>query len=119
MKLESNLRSVSKPDFVEKGMRSTMFRSGIPAALIIKASPTNSRQPSMQAASNVVCLFASGPLELAIHNGFGDARPSDEMAEDHWNPVRNKLELFLPSAFPSGTCRRLLLAGAAASRQRQ
>jgi hypothetical protein len=57
--------------------------------------------------------------DLAIHNGFGDARPSDEIAEDHWNLARNKLELFLPSAFPSGTCRRLLLAGAPASRQRQ
>jgi hypothetical protein len=58
--------------------------------------------------------------DLAIHNGFGlYARPSDEIAEDHWNLARNKLELFLPSAFPSGTCRRWLLAGDAASRQRQ
>jgi nucleotide-binding universal stress UspA family protein len=50
--------------------------------------------------------------DLASHNGFElYARRSDEIAEDHWNLARNKLALFLPSAFPRGSCQRLLLAG--------
>ena len=54
--------------------------------------------------------------DLASHNGFElYARRSDEIAEDHWNLARNKLELFLTSTFPVGACQRLLLAGDAAS----
>ena len=50
--------------------------------------------------------------DLASHNGFElYARRSDEIAEDHWNLARTKLALFLPSAFPRGSCQRLLLAG--------
>jgi len=52
--------------------------------------------------------------DLVSHNGFElYARRTDEIAEDHWNLARNKLEHFLP--FPAGDCRRLLLAGDAAS----
>ena len=54
--------------------------------------------------------------DLAGHNGFElYARRADEIAEDHWNLARNKLELFLTSAFPGGASQRLLLAGEAAS----
>lgn len=54
--------------------------------------------------------------DLASHNGFElYARRSDEIAEDHWNLARNRLEVFLQSGFAAGTCRRMLLAGDAAS----
>ena len=50
--------------------------------------------------------------DLASHNGFElYARRADEVAEDHWNVARNKLELFLKSEFPDSTCPRLLLSG--------
>src|SRR5262250_3018636 len=50
--------------------------------------------------------------DLASHNGFElYARRTDEIAEDHWNLARNKLELFLQSDFPADASPRVLLAG--------
>lgn len=54
--------------------------------------------------------------DLSSHNGFElYARPADDIAEEHWNLARTKLELFLKSEFPAAKCPRILLAGDAAS----
>jgi len=53
--------------------------------------------------------------DLSSHNGFElYARPADDIAEEHWNLARTKLELFLKSEFPAAKCPRILLAGDAA-----
>ena len=43
------------------------------------------------------------------------ARPASEIAEEHWNLAREKLEGFLASEFPAAGNRRVLMAGDAAS----
>jgi nucleotide-binding universal stress UspA family protein len=43
------------------------------------------------------------------------ARPASEIAEEHWNLAREKLEGFLLSEFPAAGNRRVLMAGDAAS----
>jgi nucleotide-binding universal stress UspA family protein len=43
------------------------------------------------------------------------ARPASEIAEEHWNLAREKLESFLASEFPAAGNRRVLLAGDAAT----
>jgi nucleotide-binding universal stress UspA family protein len=54
--------------------------------------------------------------DLSSHNGFElYARPAADIAEEHWNLARSKLELFLKSEFPAAKCPRILLAGDAAS----
>jgi nucleotide-binding universal stress UspA family protein len=54
--------------------------------------------------------------DLASHSGFElYARPGNEIAEEHWNVAREKLEQFLVAEFPRATSERILLAGDAAS----
>ena len=54
--------------------------------------------------------------DLASHSGFElYARPGNEIAEEHWNVAREKLEQFLIAEFPRATSARILLAGDAAS----
>src|SRR6266581_793673 len=54
--------------------------------------------------------------DLASHSGFElYARPGNEIAEEHWNVAREKLEQFLIAEFPRTTSSRILLAGDAAS----
>jgi nucleotide-binding universal stress UspA family protein len=53
--------------------------------------------------------------DLASHNGFElYARAADDIAEEHWNLARSRLEVFLESAFPAKESPRILLAGDAA-----
>jgi nucleotide-binding universal stress UspA family protein len=50
--------------------------------------------------------------DLSSHNGFElYARASEEIAEDHWNVAKTKLEFFLKSIFPPARCTRILLTG--------
>jgi nucleotide-binding universal stress UspA family protein len=50
--------------------------------------------------------------DLNSHNGFElYARASDEIAEDHWDVAKTRLEFFLKSVFPPARCRRILLTG--------
>jgi nucleotide-binding universal stress UspA family protein len=50
--------------------------------------------------------------DLRSHNGFElYERTSEEIAEDHWNVAKTKLEFFLKSVFPPARCRRILLTG--------
>jgi nucleotide-binding universal stress UspA family protein len=54
--------------------------------------------------------------DLASHSGFElYARPGNEIAEEHWNVAKEKLEQFLITEFPRATSARILLAGDAAS----
>jgi nucleotide-binding universal stress UspA family protein len=54
--------------------------------------------------------------DLAGHNGFElYARPGNEIAEEHWNVAKEKLEQFLIAEFPRAASARILLAGEAAS----
>ena len=54
--------------------------------------------------------------DLASRSGFElYARPGNEIAEEHWNVAREKLEQFLITEFPRATSARILLAGDAAS----
>jgi nucleotide-binding universal stress UspA family protein len=54
--------------------------------------------------------------DLASHSGFElYARPGGEIAEEHWNVAREKLEQFLIAEFPRATSARILLAGDGAS----
>jgi nucleotide-binding universal stress UspA family protein len=54
--------------------------------------------------------------DLSSHNGFElYARPANDIAEEHWNLARTKLELFLKSEFPAAKCPRILLTGDAAN----
>jgi len=54
--------------------------------------------------------------DLSSHNGFElYVRPADDIAEEHWNLARTKLERFLKSEFPAAKYPRILLAGDAAS----
>jgi len=63
--------------------------------------------------SEVTILYV---CDLASHSGFElYARPGNEIAEEHWNIARSKLDRFLTSEFPPATCRRILSAGDAAS----
>jgi len=53
--------------------------------------------------------------DLASHNGFElYARAADDIAEEHWNLARSRLEVFLESEFPAKESPRILLAGDAA-----
>ena len=53
--------------------------------------------------------------DLASHNGFElYARAADDIAEEHWNLARSRLEVFLESEFPAKDSPRILLAGDAA-----
>jgi len=50
--------------------------------------------------------------DLSSHNGFElYAKASEQIAEDHWNVAKTKLEFFLKSVFPPTRCRRILLTG--------
>jgi nucleotide-binding universal stress UspA family protein len=54
--------------------------------------------------------------DLASHSGFElYTRPGNEIAEEHWNVAREKLEQFLIAEFPRAKSARILLAGDAAS----
>lgn len=54
--------------------------------------------------------------DLTSHSGFElYARPSNEIAEEHWNIANERLKRFLTSEFPTATSPRILLAGNAAS----
>jgi nucleotide-binding universal stress UspA family protein len=54
--------------------------------------------------------------DLASHSGFElYVRPGNEIAEEHWNVAREKLEQFLITEFPRANSKRILLAGDAAS----
>jgi nucleotide-binding universal stress UspA family protein len=54
--------------------------------------------------------------DLASHSGFElYARSGNEIAEEHWNVAREKLEQFLVAEFPRERCERILFAGDAAS----
>jgi nucleotide-binding universal stress UspA family protein len=53
--------------------------------------------------------------DLASHNGFElYARAADDIAEEHWNLARSKLDLFLESELPAKESPRILLTGDAA-----
>jgi len=53
--------------------------------------------------------------DLSSHSGFElYARPPGDIADEHWNIARRKLELFLKSEFLTPNCPRILLAGDAA-----
>jgi nucleotide-binding universal stress UspA family protein len=50
--------------------------------------------------------------DLASHNGFElYLRSLDEIAEEHWDVARRKLESFLESDFPVSSCPRILSSG--------
>ena len=50
--------------------------------------------------------------DLESHNGFElYVRTPNEISQEHWEVGRNKLDGFLTSQFPTGTCSRILLAG--------
>jgi nucleotide-binding universal stress UspA family protein len=50
--------------------------------------------------------------DLASHSGFElYARPGNEIAEEHWNIAREKLDHFLISEFPPATSARILVGG--------
>lgn len=54
--------------------------------------------------------------DLSSHNGFElYSRPPGDIAAEHWNLGRSKLELFLKSEFPAAKCPRILLTGDAAN----
>ncbi len=62
--------------------------------------------------ANVTLVHA---CDLASHNGFElYARAADDIAEEHWNLARSRLEVFLESEFPAKESPRILLAGDAA-----
>jgi nucleotide-binding universal stress UspA family protein len=53
--------------------------------------------------------------DLSSHNGFElYLRSPADIAAEHWNLGRSKLELFLKSEFPAAKCPRILLTGDAA-----
>jgi nucleotide-binding universal stress UspA family protein len=53
--------------------------------------------------------------DLASHNGFELAvRSFQEIAEEHWNVARNKIDSFLEPEFPLTKCPRVLRSGDAA-----
>jgi nucleotide-binding universal stress UspA family protein len=50
--------------------------------------------------------------DLTSHNGFElYLRPLQEIAEEHWNIARRKLDSFLESDFPVSSCPRILRSG--------
>src|SRR5208282_5125401 len=50
--------------------------------------------------------------DLSSHDGFELlARPGVDIAEDHWELAKSKLELFLKPEFPAEVCPRILLVG--------
>lgn len=50
--------------------------------------------------------------DLVSHNGFElYVRSLQEIAEEHWNVARRKLDSFLESDFPVSNCPRILLSG--------
>src|SRR5262245_25318899 len=54
--------------------------------------------------------------DLASHSGFElYVRPGNEIAEEHWNVAREKLEQFLIAEFPPAMSKRFLLTGEAAT----
>jgi nucleotide-binding universal stress UspA family protein len=53
--------------------------------------------------------------DLASHNGFElSVRSPQEIAEDHWNIARHKLDSFLENEFPPAKCSRMVRSGDAA-----
>lgn len=54
--------------------------------------------------------------DLSSHNGFElYARPANDIAKEHWNLARHKIEFFLTTEFPTAISPRLLLPGDAAN----
>ena len=54
--------------------------------------------------------------DVESHNGFElYVRTPNEIAQEHWEVGRDKLENFLSSQFPNETCPRILLAGEVSS----
>ena len=54
--------------------------------------------------------------DLASHSGFElYVRPGNEIAEEHWNVAKEKLEQFLIAEFPRAMSKRFLLTGEAAT----
>ncbi len=54
--------------------------------------------------------------DLSSHNGFElYARPGNDIAKEHWNLARHKIELFLTTEFPTEKSPRVLLPGNAAN----
>jgi nucleotide-binding universal stress UspA family protein len=59
--------------------------------------------------SRVSLLYVCG---LTSHNGFElYVRSQQEIAEEHWNVARQKLDSFLESDFPVSSCPRILRSG--------
>lgn len=54
--------------------------------------------------------------DLSSHDGFElYARPANDIAKEHWNLARHKIEFFLTTEFPTAISPRLLLPGDAAN----